>query len=467
MKKILVMLLAMSILFSMAACSSGSPAATGGTEPASGEAMEAPAAEPTSAPMPEPTPEPVTPAGSYKLTGLAGGSGTNLEIVSKIVEMGVKYYLFLREDGTGCMNFLEAEIPLEWDDDSITIRRNNDSSPFSIPYTYADGSLQMNTRAYSLEFSPLTNEEQTNYDVNGSGSLGGMVGMAVQGLTARLDGGLIDGLFSALWMGGSDYEDEPIPEGEPTVGSLTGVVDGVEYTILGTDLVRGGESPYIVFFFEATNISDDIRGPGISWYDAAQDGEFLEQAWDVDLVPEQYNVNYDLYPGRTVRCAYVFAFDPDGGTVGFRISSFDEDNTVLYYADPRNLSGAPAEPFVFDDGYTIPEELTALPEETDYIRYEGVELYTAEDGRDAVRIMFHRLDNNTAGEHNFEWIALQDGITLPVNWAEIDFDSDSTTEDTLRVYPCLLRTDSPVVFLVYDLLEDGMRFESARIIEVG
>ena len=321
MKKILVMMLLRSIWLSMAACASGSPAATtGGTEPASGEAMEAPTAEPS----PEPTQEPVSPAGSYKLTGLTGGSGTSLEIVSKIVDMGVKYYLFLREDGTGNMRFLNADIPLGWDSESITIRGKNDSKPVSIPFTFADGALQMNTRAYTLDFTALTDAEQADYDANGAGSLGGMIGMAVQGLTARLDSDLTDSLFSALWMGGSDYEDEPIPEGKPTEGTLTGTVDGVEYTILGTDLVQGGESPYIVFFFDATNISDDIRGPGISWYEAAQDGEFLEQPWDVDLVPEQYNVNYDLYPGRTVRCAYVFAFDPDGGTVGFRISSFDE-----------------------------------------------------------------------------------------------------------------------------------------------
>ena len=131
------------------------------------------------------------------------------------------------------------------------------------------------------------------------------------------------------------------------------------------------------------------------------------------------------------------------------------------------MRGAPAEPFVFNDGYTIPEELRVLPEETDFIHYESVELYTTEGGHDAVRITFRRLENETAGEQNFRWIALQDGITLAVNWEEIDFDPDRSAEDTLRVYPCLLRTDSPVVFLVYDLLEDGIRYESAKIIEVG
>ena len=437
MKKTLAIFLTLSMLFAAGVC--GTAAAASDAEPG--------------------------PVGGYMLTGIAGGSGSSLEIVSAVVDLGAKFYLFLREDGTGSMNFLEAEIPLAWDESCIIISYG-ETDPIRIPYSCEDGFLNLSTRAYSMDFNPLTDEQLVYYEENGAGSLGGITGRIVQDLLDSMDGGLIDGLLFAVEMGAEDSGSEPIPEGKPSEEPVTGVVDGVEYTVLGTGLLQDGEDSLIIFYFNATNISDDIRGPKLAWYDAAQGGEFLDPPWDVDLVPEQYNVNYDLYPGRTILCALAYFVDPDGGVVGFRISSFDEDNTVLYYADPQNPDGAPEEPFVFDADYTIPEELKELPEETEHVSIENVEFYTAEDGSDAVRFSFRYLSKSAEDGKYHSCIALQDGIELRTIWSEIDFYSADEAEDRLRIYPCALRTESPVVLLILEETEDGTVIEAARFFEL-
>ena len=61
------------------------------------------------------------PAGGYKLRAVTGGAGSDLEIVSAVLDLGVDFYLILGGDGSGCMRFMEAEIPLSWDDDSLII----------------------------------------------------------------------------------------------------------------------------------------------------------------------------------------------------------------------------------------------------------------------------------------------------------------------------------------------------------
>ena len=42
---------------------------------------------------------PADPAGGYLLTGVTGGEGSDLEIISRAVELGARFYLFLEEDG--------------------------------------------------------------------------------------------------------------------------------------------------------------------------------------------------------------------------------------------------------------------------------------------------------------------------------------------------------------------------------
>ena len=213
MKKVLALLLALSMLAAMAACGADTSAAslpdTVQSEAAS-ESKPEHVSEPAPEPTPEPTPEPDIRVGGYKLTNVSGGAGSNLDIVSAVVDMGAVYYLFLNEDGTGSMNFLEAEIPLSWDDSSIIIqakRQDNNPNPIRIPFTFEGGVLEMSTRAYSMDFSPLTDEEQAEYDANGTGSLEGMVGKVVQKLIGGMDGGLVSGLLFDLALGLSAVEE--------------------------------------------------------------------------------------------------------------------------------------------------------------------------------------------------------------------------------------------------------------------
>ncbi len=98
MNKLIATLLALGMLLSAAACDAP------GSAPAD-DAETAPIAE------------------AYRLSGIGGGEGTYLEVVSKALSLGVNFYLVLREDGTGCMRFLDAEIPLTRGEDVLTIPR--------------------------------------------------------------------------------------------------------------------------------------------------------------------------------------------------------------------------------------------------------------------------------------------------------------------------------------------------------
>lgn len=474
MKKILAVLLALSMLLAMAAC--GGSAASGTAEPATDQAASAsepePASEPAPAPTPEPTPEPDRRIGGYKLTGITADPGSNFDIVSAVVDMGALYYLFLKEDGTGSMNFLEAEIPLSWDDSSIIIqanRQDNNPNPVRIPFTFEDGLLKMSTKAYSMEFTPLTGKEQEYYEENGTGSLEGMVGKVVQKLIGGMDGGLVNGLLFDLALGLSADEEKPIPEGEPTSGTVNGIVDGVEFTILGADAFEHDGTDYIAIYYDATNRSDDLIGIWTYETAAAQNGEFLEEVWDLDsIVPEHFNPNYDIYPGRTIRCANVMAFDPNGGIVGFRISSYhDHDNSLLYYADPGDLSGAPAEPYFFDADPSVPAEYEALPEENELVRIENVEFFTQEDGSSAVRFCYRYLGLSEDETFSYHGSIFQDGIETRMIYDDpgFDYDKDSDDPGRLRARAGVLRTGSPVVFVVFDETTDTPI--AAKVSEIG
>jgi len=452
MKKLLSFILALAMAFSITVCS--------GTAAVHAEGKTAPETD--------------SPAGSYKLAELDCGSGSSLEIVSSIVELGVNFYLILREDGTGCMDFLEKKVPAEWDEDGILLRpekTNGVVEPVRIPFTVDNGCLKMTTAAYSLSFTALTAEEQADYEANGAGTPVGLAGRVVQSLLGRLDGDLIEGLLFDLMLGTMQDEPEPIPEGKPTRGTVSGEVFGMEFTVLGAESVRYDGADFIVIFFDETNRSDDPRAGWIYDMEAAQDGEFLEMSWDLDsIVPEHFNVNYDLWPGRSIRCAAVFPFDPDEGVVGFRISSYKDENAVLYYADPQKLSGVPEEPFSFDADPSIPAELEELPQETEHVRIEFVESFKDEEGFDALRFTYRFLDD-AVDYHYIE--AFQDGIEC--QWvrnaaaADAGSDSEETEDDPecLREFSCRLRTGSPVVFVVFEEGEDGKTIpEAAMIVEL-
>ena len=412
----------------------------------------------------DPSAQAQSPVGSYKLTSHTGNLEEEMNDIINIVSLGGNLYLTLKEDGSGNINLLEAELPFEWDDSDIIIQPREGSDltdPVRISYACEGESLKMSTSDYSLDFGRLNEQELAEYTEKGAGSLKGQLSTISQMMVSKIEDNLGDLLLLALTLGEKTAE-EPIPEGEPSEGPVTGTVNGITFTILGADQAQSDEGPLIVFYYEAVNTTDDYQEIWYYDFEASQNSSFLETTWGLVDIPEEFNVNLGMAPGRTLRCASVFKYDPDGGAAGFRISSSDDkDNTVLYYADPGNLSGAPAEPFAFDADPSVPDYVQALPEEIEQVRIENAEFFTDEDGKDTVRVYF--TFRNTSEEdqvpfyQNYFYYALQDGILLPMNFIDDPKEEENNTgveinpgEEILCANCFGLRTGSPVSFVVYE-----------------
>ena len=224
----------------------------------------------------------------------------------------------------------------------------------------------------------------------------------------------------------------------------------------------------IVFYFDVTNNTDESRTLWIETFDASQGGAFLEPVFGAEAVPEAFNVNYDFVPGRTIRAAAMFQFDPAGGKVSFRISSYyDQGSTLCYYADPKALSGAPETPFRFDDDPSLPEIFLDLPEGTENVSFGGVEFFNYQDEYSAMRF-FIRCPNDSEDDANYLyhfWDAYQDGVSLTGIWD--DPDTVDSEEDHIRAGAVRLRTGSPVIIVVYEENNTDIDIVAAKVFEVG
>lgn len=394
------------------------------------------------------------PVGGYRLTGIAAEEGSDLEIISKVIGFGVNLYLFLQEDGSGSIRIMEAEIPLSWEDGILIIPPLGKSeTTIRLPFVCTDGGLKIQTSAFAMDFIRLTDAERKAYEENGGGNLLGIAGMLAMQLIDKLDTDLITSLLFSLAAGSIfDVEIEPVAEGEPSEGPVTGVISGMEYTVLGAEhVIDEMAGDVIVFYFDVKNLTDQIDGAWKQNKDAGQGGELLEQVFDLEGIPELQNLGLDFLPGRTLRGAVAYAFDPEGGTVGFRISDYGTEDAVYYYADPQNLTGAPAEDFVFDSDPSIPEEWKTLPEETGDVRLESVEMITDEDGNAAVRYVYRCLTVTDEIYPYYYYIPVQDGIVLARNFSD-DIDNE---EEYSFSRTCPLRTNSPVILVAFEAREDG------------
>ena len=252
MKRLMAILLAMSMLLALCACGAENPAAADDAAPAEtgsvSEPVQEPAPEPAPEPTPEPTPEPYDASGAYRLTGITGGEGSDLEIVRRAVEMGMSFFLFFEEDGTGCMRFIEAEIPLNWDDETIIIPPiGNSTKAIYLPCSCEEGSVNIRTLAYTMDFRALTDDELADYRANGPGSLSGMAGAIVQGLLNSMGGDMVEDLIFSLALGSlGPSETAAIPDGEFTAGTVSSTVHDLEFTILGADHVQDPEAGDVI-----------------------------------------------------------------------------------------------------------------------------------------------------------------------------------------------------------------------------
>ena len=442
MKRTLSLVLTLSMLLALCVCGTASAA---GTETA------------------------VDPAGGYILTGITGGEGSDLEIISRVVDLGARFFLFLNDDGSGFMRFMDAEIPLSWDGNGIVIAPQGKlTKDVVLPCVYDADSVSIRTLVYTMDFRALTDAELADYRANGPGSLGGMLGAIVQGLLGKLGDTLGDSLLFSLALGALQPDvQESIPDGAVTKGTVSGTVNGMDYTILGAEHVEDAEAgDLIVFYYDATNRNDEIGALWYETFEASQDGEFLEEVFSSDAVPEAFNTNFDFVPGRTLRAASMFAYDPEGGKVSFRISSdYDEENTLCYYADPQALSGAPETPFAFDADPSIPEIFADLPEGTENIIFEDVEFFTNGDGENAMRYFIRYPNDSEEGEdYLFHYSdVFQDGIQLSPIWD--DPDTVSNPEEHIKARAVILRTESPVVIVVTEDGDTGEAPAAAKVIE--
>ena len=488
-KKMTSILLILSLMLGLTACGSTGAASSTSAETAQSEAVAEDAAEPAGNEPAEETAiaeeaEPdvtINPAGGYKLTKLTTENGSDLEAVSTVVGMGANYYLILEEEGTGKMNFLEAEIPLTWDESSLTIestRQGQNVRSLKLPYTYADGLLKIDTRAYSMEFTSLTDTELADYSLNGAASLPGMLKKAISPLLGNLDD-LASTLFFLLAAGAGDGGREPIPEGKPSKGIVNGRLGDLEINIVGTAHKKGDEdNDLLVIYFDVTNHSESevISTWGQVNIDTMQDGEWLEEVYDYEMVPEALSYNLGIAPGMTLRCAESYQFDPEGGVAGFRFTSRYADGSILYYADPANPV-APAKPFVIGAEPWSASFLKGVPEENKDLRLESVDFITDEDGQLVLEVYLHYVNSTgTDGKTFFDdhgTYALQDGIGLAYYYGmnAPEEQGNGTRElaagEEILVYRSyLVRTDSPVAFVVFNDSTEQRLPEIAKIIEV-
>ena len=462
MKKALAILLSLTLLLALAACGVGGGTGSTKAGDASAAATAATAATSTPAPAPDPTPEPTpepspspapdTPAGAYKLIG-NGAGGEEDEGYAAMTAMGITYYLFLEEDGSGIMNLLGMEIPLRWDDGTVTISPvgdGEDETPAVLNYTYADGTMTIDDGENRMVFVKMTDEELENYQKNGPGSL--------------------ENLFGEWLMN----EPEPIPAGEPSEGPVSGTVNGMEVTILSAEQAKGDEGENVIrFYYEVTNTTDASVAPWSALEtDAAQDGEALEHAWSAESVPEDDYSSLRIAPGKTIRCTSMFAFNPEGGTVGFRVNSYNDENSVLYYTLPGQLTDAPAEAFVFSVDPALPE--LSVPSESKDVSIDRFEFIKDAEGGDAVRFFF-TFHNNTDKETSFimdhSCYVMQDGYELSGAWLEESVPEEDNTWTDIAAgasIPCAavfsLRSGSPVVLYIVEDWGDGV---IAQVAEAG
>ena len=487
----------------------------------------------------EPAAEIDSPVGGYRMTGIISEAGDSLAIVSTAIDLGVDFYLFLNEDGTGAMSFLQASIPLKWDESFMIIRAGDDlddldddiydeddddlfddedddeeddvdeldeddepddafddDGPIMIPYEYADGILKVRTSVYSMDFIRLTDEEMADYEENGGSTLSGLAGIVIENLISNTGiGDLVSDLVFDLAFGSMEPDPIiPLQEGEPSEGPVTGVVNNMEFTIVGAELVPMQDDYYtadelndeydidnedpdedldedndesdkwvITFYYNAKNISDELDC--IWWYnfDADQDWDEEFMSWAYRYIPEEVGGSLRIAPGRTYRGATSFVCEPDDGVIGFRISAYEpEKECVTYYADTLNLGDAP-EPYDYSADPSIPEYLAGLPDELDDIHVENAEFYVTEDGQDAVRFYF-TFRNNTDTACRFpdlyNWYGIQDGIE--VEWIrELMTEEEENIhvevepgEELLCATSFIVRTADPVAFVVTDVDEE-------------
>lgn len=397
-------------------------------------------------------------AGYYRMTKLLESGEENQEI-SQMAEIGIYMYLVLNEDGTGYMDNMGEKDEIKWDEKELW---DDESDPSS--YTYANGTIILQSDGDEMVYTRLTDEELAYYKEHGS-EVDWDALMQDEKAMSILFGGVSsepvsepDDASSSFTLGGGGQKSE-IADGAVSTGPVTADIDDFTVTILSSEIVTADNGePAMRFWYDFTNNADELASVfyDLSW-ECAQDGETVEQAYLYEDVAEAQNSSLMVAPGYTIRCVSLYAFDPDGGPVAFQLSGYYGDS-VTYYADPTDPGGAPADPFEMKRDGSVPSFMEGAPKTDGSVEILGAD--KAEDyyGDEALRVRF-RYTNQTDEEDNcfinYYIYAIQDGYELPYAFTDgEDEDEDNDMEDiapgesiefTTYWTP---RTDSPVTIAI-------------------
>lgn len=380
MKKIAVLLLAIVMIASLAACSS---------EKASHND-----------------------AGYYTAFSITEDGETMTQ--AELEEYGIDIYLELKEDGTGVLNIAGDESQLTWQDGSLTAEGE------TVSYVVAGGMLTLDLSDDDDEFIMIF-KKAAKPEAGSSSSLKGLLNGAGADAPAEEPAEAPDEAPAAQPAAqGGDFE----PVGGYVEDGYIEIVAAEHFTdIDGKDAIR--------FYYDFTNESDEIKNCAWNYsFYAEQSGLQLVDTYDnwEDDVPEYGNDSRYILPGVTIRCIAEYRYLPTGGPVTFSISDY-EDGEVVAVFDPENLPGRL--------GDWEPEPLASLFTEglSDEIDIDDLYLFidTAEyaepyfDDEELVRIYFTYTNNSDEEESCYmaaNIYIFQDGISLSSGTSSEGLESD-------------------------------------------
>ncbi len=319
--------------------------------------------------------------------------------------------------------------------------------------------------------------------------VGESIEVKVEGETAT--GSLVDGIIEIELMGltmrlaqegvtpptGSDVSEGEVENTEPET-------DPAEPTAAAVEPVSGTLGDYAFTILAAEHFTDQDGNPAIRFYlDFTNNGTEIKSLWDVtnlyayqsgyelmetyadseDDVAEYGNNYISIAPGVTIRCISEFAYQPEGGTVEFKIEGYTSDDILTMEFDPTALPGRPTErEVVLIPNPTNTEGLSTegVLEEVYGIKLLNYEVVPGYSVDKVVRVFIEFTNNSDEATSYFlaaSELALQDGMEMVDGLAEESAEEEANTSveiepgQSITVATCYeLTSDSPVEFFIMD-----------------
>lgn len=352
-------------------------------------------------------------------------------------------YLYLDKDGTGQFAYDNTDVTdLTWKAGTFTIEGED------VPYNLKDGKITFTAENLTMVFQR-----------SGDKLPDGVKSTTESATTAASSSGA--GKIS-------------LDKGTAEFKSVTGKVGDYEVAVLGAEAFTDNEDKDAIrIYYTFTNNSDATTSAWINLtLGAAQDGYTLVDAYanTEDDAPEYGNNTTDIRPGVTIPCEAEFEFKPGGGTVTFTVSeSFGSEDAVEAQFDPKALPGRPADmpelQKVADPNWLADCETEGNFGDNFYISVTNYEIVDGYTGK-VLRVYLDFTNNSqetTSFLLNASYRAVQDGAALAYDFPQdsVPEDANSSADvapgDKLAMSFCFaLRSDSPVEFEVYDVLEESV-----------